>query len=126
MNSTDLEHLLQRFDIVMGTEETHGFLSGFLCVSDNIQEELIVEYFLTNTESTTMDITECVQAFSSLADNLRHQLVDDEYGFQLLLIDEDSSISIRCDSLAQWCQGFLSGLGVVGPNQLAGALGSGP
>ena len=110
----ELEQLLQQFDIVMGTSETHGFLSGYLCVSDSLQDEIIIEYFLTNTESTTTRVEECVLAFSSLAETIRQQLADQEFSFQMLLVDEDSPIFARCDSLAEWCQGYLSGLGVVG------------
>ena len=32
--------------------------------------------------------------------------------FQLLIADENSKLKEQTDSLVQWCQGFLSGLGL--------------
>lgn len=46
------------------------------------------------------------------------QLQDPEYSFELLLPDGSRSIAERCEALAAWCAGFLSGLGSTGGLEL--------
>ena len=110
----DLEELLERFYIPMGTAESHGFLTGYLCVSDTISEDMLLEYFLSDIDNKSISLPECVSAFKTLAEDIHEQLSDQEFGFQMLLPDDRYSIIERSASLAEWCQGFLSGLGIVG------------
>ncbi|MFY8133983.1 MAG: UPF0149 family protein, partial [Aquimonas sp.] len=39
--------------------------------------------------------------------NTLAQLADSEYGFELLLPDEDSALGDRVEALGTWCRGFL-------------------
>lgn len=110
----DLEDLLDRFHIAMGTAESHGFITGYLCASESLSEDMILEYFLADMDNNAVDLTECVTAFTALADDIRDQLSDQEFGFHMLIPDDRYSIIERSASLAEWCQGYLSGLGVVG------------
>ena len=42
------------------------------------------------------------------------QLHDEEMGFELWLPSDDDSLEVRTIALAQWCSGFLAGLGSGG------------
>ncbi len=110
----DLEDLLTRFHIPQGTAESHGFLTGYLCVSESLTEEAILEFFLADVDSESVFLPDCLAAFEALAEDIHQQLKDPEFSFQILLPDDSFSIMQRSDALAEWCQGFLSGLGVVG------------
>ncbi len=110
----DLEDMLDRFGIPMPTSEAHGFLSGYLCVADKITEDMVMEYFLAETDNSQESIQECLAAFAALAEDIREQLSDQDFGFNLLIPEDRYSLVERSASLAEWCQGFLSGLGVVG------------
>jgi uncharacterized protein YgfB (UPF0149 family) len=48
---------------------------------------------------------------SSLYTDTMRALRGDEMEFMPLLPDDDTSIKSRADALAEWCQGFLYGLG---------------
>lgn len=116
----DLDDLLSRFRTGMGAAEAHGFLSGYLCVSENVADEDIEEYLLSDLNDDKMSLEECLIALSALADDIKEQLLSPEFGFQLLIPNENHSIFFRSDALAEWCQGFLSGLGVVGTSNWQG------
>lgn len=112
----ELEEIINRLRIAAGAAESHGFLSGYLCLSDDISKEVIQEYLLANTEidSDGSTLNEYHALFTNLAEEVSNQMAAPEFDFQLLLPDDDSSISHRTKCLAEWCQGFLSGIGVVG------------
>ncbi len=40
-------------------------------------------------------------------------LLDEEFGFNLLLPDDDTDIETRVQALAEWCQGFLAAYALV-------------
>jgi hypothetical protein len=44
----------------------------------------------------------------------REQFGDDELGLEILLPDEDDDFDLRLLALANWCQGYLYGFGVLG------------
>jgi len=44
----------------------------------------------------------------------REQFGDDELGLEILLPDEDDDFGLRLLGLANWCQGYLYGFGVLG------------
>lgn len=41
------------------------------------------------------------------------QLADRQFGFELLLADDDASLAERSGSLFDWCRGFLGGFGLA-------------
>lgn len=45
-------------------------------------------------------------------------LQDDGYGFRPLLPDDALPLKTRIQALSQWCQGFLMGFGLAGPQAL--------
>ncbi len=117
---SELEELLLRFHIGMGAAEAHGFLSGYLCVSETLTEDVLREYLLSDSAAESLPVEDCLVALSALAEEVSEQMKSPEFGFQLLLPDERHSILYRSDALAEWCQGFLSGLGAVGTSNWQG------
>ena len=51
------------------------------------------------------------ETLAEVWDTTRRQMEDEELGFQLWLPDDDEPLEERTISLAQWCSGFLAGLG---------------
>jgi uncharacterized protein YgfB (UPF0149 family) len=41
-------------------------------------------------------------------------LTADEYDFALVLPDDEQPLAMRAGAFAEWCRGFLSGLGLAG------------
>ena len=54
-----------------------------------------------------------------MAQETRQAIDDAEFSFSAFLPDDETSIVIRGRAIADWCQGFMYGLGLVG-EQLTG------
>ena len=98
----------------MGAAEAHGFLSGFQCMFRPLGDAEIEEFMLGDKNIDKALTDDYVATVNSLSEEIREQLDAPEFGFQLLLPDESSSLPDRGNALAEWCQGFLSGLGIAG------------
>jgi len=93
--------------------ECHGLLCGLLCRESNgtandFMTQLSAMQLLVNPASGLEAVME--EAFEST----RRQLEDEEFGFSLWLPDDEESLEMRTIALAQWCSGFLAGLGSGG------------
>ena len=91
------------------TAEVHGMLCGLLCVDETLSMEQWLEQ---------IDQADAQQALRNslirLFDATVAELNDEELGFTLLLPSDHTRLWVRTESLARWCQGFLSGLGLGG------------
>ncbi len=94
--------------------ELHGMLCGRVCGGQQLTD---TDLLAAASETLHIDTT--------LAQALMHTLVelntlilselrDSGFVFQPLLPDDDETLDIRARSLAAWCQGFLTGLGLSG------------
>ncbi|QHS10126.1 UPF0149 family protein [Sinimarinibacterium sp. NLF-5-8] len=87
--------------------ELHGALCGALCVQAPAQVELttLVEW------DAPLD---ALRAQRATLEALRAQtfdaLTDEALSFTPLLPDDEASLTLRTQALAQWCQGFLFGM----------------
>ena len=93
--------------------ECHGLLCGLLCretsgSASDYMAHLGAMQLLINPAAALAAIME--EAYECT----RKQLEDEEFGFNLWLPDDDESLETRTISLAQWCSGFLAGLGSGG------------
>ena len=91
------------------TAEVHGLLCGLLCAD----ETLSMEQWLEQIDQA--DAQEALRdSLIQLFDATLAELNDEDLEFNLLLPDEHTRLWARTESLARWCQGFLSGLGLGG------------
>ena len=113
MNYRELDNLL--IDARSGSRaaECHGFLCGYLCVSDNMQEDTFRNYLLADMTDQQMFV-ECYKHITELAADVYLKISSEDFTLELLLPDENSPLSERSEALVRWCEGFLSGLGVAG------------
>jgi uncharacterized protein YgfB (UPF0149 family) len=54
-----------------------------------------------------------------LADQVKIEILSEDISFDLLLPEDAAEISERAGALAEWCAGFVSGLGMGGMSQRA-------
>jgi hypothetical protein len=102
--------------IIAHASEIHGALTGLvsagLTYEDNSYLTLITDMF-NNGEP----LSHSVQALiTNLFDQLWQNIVDDNYGFTLLLPDDDDSLAERSNGLCLWVQGFTLGFGLQQKN----------
>lgn len=93
--------------------ECHGLLCGLVCretnanASDFFQHLAAMQLLVEPGPALASIITE---AYESTV----RQLEDEEFGFVLWLPDDNEPLEERTIALAQWCSGFLAGLGSGG------------
>ena len=88
--------------------ECHGLLCGLLCTDEALARDTWLQHI--DFDYKPADLA----ALQNLFRTTHQQLQDDDFIFQLLLPDDDDELRQRVDSLGNWCQGFLSGLGLGG------------
>jgi uncharacterized protein YgfB (UPF0149 family) len=93
--------------------ECHGVLCGLICRDGSITHE----NYLARLADLQL-VVEPPKALSELFVDAHistlQQLADMDLGFNLWLPDDDQPLFERTDALAQWCTGFLAGLGLGG------------
>ncbi|OQW95641.1 MAG: hypothetical protein BWK79_01760 [Beggiatoa sp. IS2] len=113
-----LNQSLQNAHALMKISEVHGLLCGLLCTSQNISEKQWLDHLFDENDGENLLIQNCQKQLFLLKEYTASQLSSDEYPFNLLLPEDDSSLIERTQALAEWCQGFLLGLGLTLINQL--------
>ncbi len=109
----DFERTLQLGQGNLGEDElaeSHGLLCGLLCcqqaeTAGDFLDHLVAMKLLADTSGALGSVM--VEAWETT----RRQMDDEDMGFQLWLPDDDEPLEDRTVSLAQWCAGFLAGLG---------------
>jgi uncharacterized protein len=99
---------------VVALAEVHGGVCGALCAGGATAAQrwlvdcLDDQELVTSTTALTRELADLVCA--SL-----HMLSDDNLTFEPLLPSDDAPLEEQVEALAQWCQGFLVGLGTTAP-----------
>lgn len=93
--------------------ECHGFLCGHFCASNSIDTDSWQEHFLTGTDDA-VNLEGCFAILNQLANEVKEEILSEEISFTLFLPDDESAIGDRSGALAEWCAGFVSGLGMGG------------
>lgn len=90
--------------------EAHGVASGMLCADDRSAGAAWLAALLADAESLTeQDRNLLLRLF----DETRKLLTGEGFEFDLLLPDEDGSLTVQIEALKNWCQGFLFGVGMT-------------
>lgn len=88
--------------------EGHGCLCGALCASSDYSIERWLEELVPEAAAGDTDTQRALRLL--FADTVQ-ALRGDQMDLQLLLPDDEVMLKERATALAQWCQGFLYGLG---------------
>jgi uncharacterized protein YgfB (UPF0149 family) len=106
-NYTEIQRVLAEERSLTDAAEAHGTLAGCLCAAIGYR-----------FEDWLLEILPEGQAHPMAKETLRELYVDTagalegpELEFELLLPEDEQPIDARTAALAQWCQGFLYGLG---------------
>lgn len=89
--------------------ELHGALCGWLAGGGSDDARWLNNVFADDalpTPSAGSDLDRLKQASAE-------QFGDRDFGFDLLLPDDEASLSERSDALFDWCRGFLGGFGLA-------------
>jgi len=93
--------------------ESHGLLCGLICcrgadTAGDFLDQLAALQLLPAPGGALAAV------MADLWERTTQQFDDEEMGFELWLPDDEEPLEERTISLAQWCSGFLAGLGSCG------------
>lgn len=102
---TALQEGLKQAGSVQTPEETHGTLTGMLCVDNAQTPSAAVDDVITENLTTALE---------ALKEMTLNGLLDTELSFMPLLPSDEQALEKRVNALAGWCAGFLFGLSYRG------------
>ncbi len=111
----ELEQFLANEKAQLGAAEMHGLLVGVICGMGNIKDkktawlEILIEEL-----SYSGDMEALQQLLNNLVNLILFQLRDPQFSFELTLPSDETELCKRSIALADWCRGFLCGLGLIG------------
>jgi uncharacterized protein YgfB (UPF0149 family) len=102
-----LQQLLAQERSLADAAEAHGTLAGCLCAVSGYRFEDWLKEILPEGRAGPEAQASLQQLYAATAD----ALLQPDMEFELLLPADTQPIEVRTAALAQWCQGFLYGLG---------------
>jgi yecA family protein len=96
--------------------EIHGVLTGLVCAGlpcESPDYITFVNDFFNNGEGFPHKIKSVIKLMFA---DIWKNILDDNYGFQMLLPDDDESMAERSNALSSWVQGFNLGFGLQQKN----------
>ncbi len=117
-----IQQLLAHEHSLADAAEAHGTLAGCLCGASGYRFEDWLKEILPEGQAGAAARSQLREVFDATAG----ELIQPDMEFQLLLPEDEEPLAERTEALAQWCQGFLYGLGagsIQDPAQLPGEVG---
>jgi len=114
--ATEIKNLSRQLDAVnagVSASEVHGFVTGW--ISSGTAWDSAAEVFEQALETTLQGAL--AETVKQTADDVKAGLADMDFGFQILLPEDENAINNRRVALSEWCRGFLSGFGLTGRYQ---------
>ncbi|HID49289.1 MAG TPA: UPF0149 family protein [Chromatiales bacterium] len=93
--------------------EFHGQLCGLLAVDDRLSVPDWLAKTLPGVDPASLPAATRT-LFEDMLENSRAALRDAEFGFRLLVPDDEAELAVRVEALGHWCQGFLLGVHAAG------------
>lgn len=118
-NYADIQRVLTDERALTDAAEAHGTLAGSLCAGGGYRFEDWLLEILPEGRAQPLAAATLQELYSETTGSLRAPDME----FDLLLPEEAQSIDARTAALAQWCQGFLYGLGSGAAQDAAGIPG---
>ncbi len=110
----EMQEKLIACDSQCGSAEAHGVLCGLLCSGADDAERRWLSELLPDGSELDLLQRECRQLLSRLHQQTHEAISGPGLGFSPLLPDDQSPLRERGKAMAEWCQGFLYGVGLSG------------
>ena len=113
----EFDAVLGRLGAPLGAAESHGLLCGLLCTlgMQGARDPWLVNCLDEVPSPDNPVLGEFREQALALFEATVKSVNDTSLGFLLFLPDEDeTTLDVRTEALAQWCQGYVYGLGLGG------------
>jgi len=97
-----------------GAAECHGALAGWLASGQGADPEPWLATMLEELDPGEAKVDRCRRDLLVLHRLVADQLAGGELAFRPLLPADEIPLTTRVSALAEWCEGFLYGLGLAG------------
>lgn len=114
----EVEEILTGSAAEMMAAEAHGVLSGMLCVSDKAECNRWLKAVYDDEVGELLSRDDLL-LLERLFDGTAERIKSDDFDFPLFLPDDDEPLELRATALAEWCRGFIYGLGYGGMDKEA-------
>ncbi len=105
---------LARARAELGAAECHGLLCGMLCGVDEQAPQRWLDEVLGPGGRVQKDGDECRNELLRVLTETVRTLCSGQCNFVPLLPDDNAGLEVRSEALAEWCSGFLYGIGSAG------------
>jgi uncharacterized protein YgfB (UPF0149 family) len=122
MTHRELQAVLLRIDSAVGASEAHGWLCGALCVRASFGAAEWLAGLADDADGVAAAGE--LPTFTELHAEALESLRSEDFGFTLVLPEEDVPLAERVAALAEWCGGFLYGVGAAGASEAAAKSGT--
>ena len=126
----DVAEALRRASVSVDAADCHGLICGLICAAGFADQKIWVAEIFEAYDPKDLLQAEAYRLLQRLYEETLIRLNSPELDFELLLPDDEDPLRDRTESLANWCGGFLSGLGMGGvpaqaelPDEVAELLG---
>lgn len=106
---------VDRHGIHQHPSEVHGLITGWICAGSrwdaNDREATLSGWLSLDLDKAESRILE------DLYRTISEGLVDQEFGFLILMPDDEANVNDRSFAVSAWCSGFLAGFGMTGRYQ---------
>ncbi len=114
INYTALGLALKQAGLISGVAELHGCVCGLLCSGGGDASERWLDECLKDAGGDLETVERLRARLNELGIDAWRTLAGGELGFEPLLPHDEMPLEERVHALAEWCQGFLAGLGLGG------------
>jgi uncharacterized protein len=92
--------------------ELHGLIAGLICAGSKM-DAAARRSALTSWLGDAVG-SEAILLLDRVHDETWAGLVDEAFGFRLLIPNDEADVTARTHGVASWCSGFLAGFGLTG------------
>ncbi len=96
-----------------GASGAHGLLCGLMCGGEMIPQQRLMQEWFPGGVGDDPAIGACRAAVDELVQAVNASIDGADFGFPLLLPDEDTPLPQRAAAVRDWCEGFLYGVGLA-------------
>ncbi|MCW3171464.1 UPF0149 family protein [Shewanella subflava] len=111
----NLKKALDEAEIGQHPVEVHGALVGLICGGVEQDNQTWIGPLIDLMNDGQALESNLLQLITELYQDTVTRLVDFEFGFTLLLPEEEVSLSHRVEALSLWTQSFLTGIAIIQP-----------
>lgn len=111
----DVSDALETLAALGTAAQSHGLLCALMCAHARINREAWVDSLLGgHIEPTDENAKSAYQMLNEVFNATKEAFTANEFELPLLLPEDDTPLPEQIDALGEWCQGYLTGLHLLG------------